>query len=483
MKLWDKIVAAMGAMVQSWVGGPQIWLDDDLTPQEKERRSFYDKAWTYYRGHHKQPLKVLSGQPNDNVILNYSRRVVDKGVAFLFGKQLIWELPLLTERSDDAEETESPAELALREVWESEEAMMMFLTDMATTGGVCGTFYLQIVIKQDETLRLVALDPYLVLPKFDPDDVDDIWAYHLRWRVGDTARRQVWVRDSLLNEETDMEEPDEEGFWSYWTEEKDSRGVWRLVVEAEIWPYPFAPFIHGKNLPNPHSFYGRSDLEDADLNDTINFVAGNTNRLIRKCAHPLIWGYGFQRGEMRISPGSAVISTNPDAKLAAMQQIGEVKVASTFLDRMISAYSQITCTPDLDPSNMRLGAASGFALRVLYGDLLEKTCLKRSSYGAALIETLRRCAFILGYGEDQRVKLTWEDPLPVDERQEVEGLGFDATQGLASKETLATKRGYDWEEEQKRKKKEGESDDNVGLALLDAFKTGHRGVADQENED
>jgi len=477
MTLWDKILKATKAAWEAWVGGPQLWSDDDLTAQEKERRSFYDKAWSYYRGHHLKPLKVLTGQPNDNVILNYSRRVVDKGVAFLFGKPLVWELPLLapeqpTLAGEDEEEGESKVETALRDIWESEEAMMLFLTDLATTGGVCGTFYIQIAIKSDESLRLLALDPYLVLPKFNPDDVNDVWAYHLRWRAGDTARRQIWVRDTLLNDESDEEEPDDEGYWSYWTEEKDSRGRWKIVVEPEAWEYPFPPFIPGKNLPNPHSFYGRSDLEDADINDTINFVAGNTNRLIRKCAHPLIWGYGFQRGEMRISPGSAVISANQDAHLEAMQQIGEVKVASTFLDRLIAAYAQITCTPDLDPSNMRLGAASGFALRVLYGDLLEKTGLKRSSYGAALIETLRRCAHIMDHGGEQRVKLVWEDPLPVDEQQEIAGLEFDAGQSLASKETLATKRGYNWEEEQRRLDKEAKGDDNIGLALLDAFERG-----------
>ena len=89
----------------------------------------------------------------------------------------------------------------------------------------------------------------------------------------------------------------------------------------------------------------------------------------------------------------------------------------------------------------------------------------------------------MDHGGEQRVKLVWEDPLPVDEQQEIAGLEFDAGQSLASKETLATKRGYNWEEEQRRLDKEAKGDDNIGLALLDAFETGHGGVDDQEAED
>jgi hypothetical protein len=61
----------------------------------------FAEYWNYYRGKHRRPLVVRPGQANDNTIVNYSRRVVDKSVAFLFGESPTFEVD--DQRAEDCD--------------------------------------------------------------------------------------------------------------------------------------------------------------------------------------------------------------------------------------------------------------------------------------------------------------------------------------------------------------------------------------------
>ena len=140
-------------------------------------------------------------------------------------------------------------------------------------------------------------------------------------------------------------------------------------------------------------------------------------------------------------------------------------------------YAKITCVPDLDPGVVNVGALSGFALRILYGDLLELTAVKRNTYGALVAEINARVLALgnqAAYGTVD-VKNVWKDPLPEDALSDAQTLEIDVRNGLPH-ETYLEKRGYDPKREMERKQAEQQAAQeqfgNVGENLLREFDRG-----------
>lgn len=465
---WEKLQRAAKAAAAAWQGttpgvgearAKDLAFIDALTPAQRERLKKYDLLWDYYLGKQKKQLKVATGQADDNVIINHSRRIVNLSSFFLFGKEVRWEL---TEGKRTADEKK------LDEIWgRSTEQRMALLSDVAINGGVCGTAFLQLLPPDDrhDMPRIVNLNPALVFPQWNPDDLADVWVYELRWRSDDKVKRDIYTLT-------------ESGGWEIWHEELVGPR-WAESRPKETWPWQWAPIVHAKNLPLPNEFWGLSDLEDADLNDAVNFIASNTNRILRLFAHPQLWGYGFGEGNIAADPGKIIMARNPQANLQMLQMAGSMGASDTYLHALTEWFYSTAQSIELNPQTASLGAQSGFALRVLHQPLLQTTEIKRQHYGAMIIEANRRLLDMLGRGDDKLTTLHWQDPLPLDEGSQTAWDKFELEMGLASKETVATRRGLDWEQEQERLAKEKEAalaeqqaQSNVGAELLKAFERG-----------
>jgi len=449
---WDKIVSTAEAMRDVWSGqyqreaGQYTKQDPSmqspfsiyvgLEEQYQERIKRNNLLWNYYHGRHKKHLKArmtpAGPGPDDNVIINISRRVVNKGAAFLFGEPLDWEL---------AETDGTPEEKLLDSIWISPEWRMGFLNELAINGGVTGDFYVQIQPSPTPLglPRLINLDPNIVIPYWNPDDIDEIWAYEMRYRMGKTVKRTIYS----LTETKDNWEIITESF---------TAGKWTMDEAPKLWGLPWSPIIHGKNLPNPNEFFGLSDLEDADINDAINAASSNMNRVIRIFAHPVIWGKMFSQGDLDVS--KIAMSSNKDATMDALQLASDLSSSQEYIKFLRTMFSEITQVPETDPDRMAIGAQSGFALKVLFHDLVQKTNIKRALYGREIIEINRRLLDLMNRGPENVVKLHWQSALPEDQREQVSSDTFDLTNDLASKETISAARGYDWETEQERIKAE-----------------------------
>jgi len=87
--------------------------NNTLSPLSKEHRArqeLFTLYWNYYRGKHRKNIKVKAGQADDNTTLNYSKKIVNQGVNFLFGKDVFFEL-------DRSTEERTPSEQYLDAVW------------------------------------------------------------------------------------------------------------------------------------------------------------------------------------------------------------------------------------------------------------------------------------------------------------------------------------------------------------------------------
>jgi hypothetical protein len=288
-------------------------------------------------------------------------------------------------------------------------------------------------------------------------------AYHLIWRSG-----KVWKRHVIDRMDNDT-----------WFVTVQVRGAgdadWREVPEeSSAWPYPFAPIITCQNLPIPNTFWGMSDLEDADINDSINFTASNINRILRFHAHPKTIGTGMAANQVQ-STAIDDFWTVPDpaAKVYNLEMQSDLASAYNYLAMLKQSYAKVTGVPELDPAQVNVGALSGFALKILYGDLLEATNVKRNTYGALLNEVNRR-VLALGnvaqYGSVD-VRNVWQDPLPDNPVEQSAALETDVRNGL-SQQTYIVRRGYDWETEKAQKSDEETTQSNIGAELLRNFERG-----------
>lgn len=434
-----------------------------LTETHKKRQQLYAEFWNYYRGRHRKALKVTPGQRDDNVILNLSKRTVNKGVQFLFGKPVTFQI-------DDQAQERSATEKYLDTVWGTEERKGTILQQIALNGAVTGTPVVRLYAPEpgaNEGLpRIVNIDPMLLDVVTAEDDIDDVRAYHLVWKGGDEWKRHRF----------DVQQNGTWGIGEDVARSGDTR--WQVVTESD-WPYPFPPLATAQNLPAPNEFWGMSDLEDADINDAINFTASNIARILKFHAHPKTIGTGFSASELQTTAVDEFWTiSNAEAKVANLEMQSDLASAYNYLQTLKAMYAKITGVPDLDPATVNVGALSGFALRILYGDLLELTAVKRNTYGALVAEINARVLTLgnqAAYGTVD-VKNVWKDPLPEDALSDAQTLEIDVRNGLPQ-ETYLEKRGYDPKREMERKEAEQQAAQeqfgNVGEFHLTQFDRGN----------
>jgi len=436
--------------------------------QEEERSArleAYKRHWLYYLGQHEKQLAVRQGQADDNVVINLARIIIDKGAAFLFGKEVEWEL-------QEGERT--PEEEYLDNVWQRNRKMT-FLGKLGTSGGIYGHEFLKIVPDGIERLpRLVNLEPENVTVFWDGDDIDSVWRYRIEYTAQGRDGRAITRRQ-------DIERADNGANWTItnWIARGGERYIPDPAQPTVPWPYPFAPVVDAQNLPLPGAYYGMSDLDDGDLQDAINYNASKIQRILRYHAHPKTIAKGMGSADIKINEDDVVILPGQDPNMWNLEMQSDLGAALTFLDKLTRWELAQAGIPDLDPVKVNVGALSGFALSILYGDLLEKTELKRRTYGDLIIETNRRLCVIGGFGDDNICELHWQSPLPNDTASEQLRDQFELDQELASKETVQIRRGLDPEVENERMDAESRARDvaegNVGAMLLREWETG-RGI-------
>ena len=122
---------------------------------------------------------------------------------------------------------------------------------------------------------------------------------------------------------------------------------------------------------------------------------------------------------------------------------------------------------------------SGFALKILYGDLLELTETKRRTYGDGIAELNRRLLALRGGDGTRTAKNIWRDPLPEDKKAHADELDVEVNKlGTTSKQTAAEELGRDWDGTEKpRLEQEQLAGNSIGSALLNAFTQGRGGAA------
>lgn len=419
---------------------------------EHARLVEYAQAWRMYCGDYQKPLRVRPGQFDDNVICNFVRVIVDASVAFLFGREVSFD-------TDELRETE--AERYLAQVWES-NGKMLLLQQAALNGAICGHCFIKIVPRTPFP-KLVVLDPATVTVHWNPRDVSEVRRYIITYSAKDfdteqmVTYREVIEREGMIWRVT---ESVSEGDTSRWQ-----------VVTSDLWRWSFPPVVDCQNLPLPNSYYGQPDVtrDIIALNNALNFVLSNMNRIVRYHAHPRVWGRGVAAARLDVAVDEAILLPNSDAELRVLEMQSDLGSSINLYLRLKEALHEMSRTPEVALGKLdSIGAVSGIALRVLYQPLLQKTESKRRTYGAMLQELNRRLLAMAGYGEDVTCTVHWQEPMEADDG-EIAKTALMWQQLGVSEDTILQKLGFD---PQLEKEKREANSRTFGEQLLTAFERG-----------
>lgn len=422
-------------------------LDELISAEMEPRRKAIDAAWKYYEGHHRRPLKVKTGQPDDNVIVNVCRKAIEQAVALLFGEMPGFEV------GDDAADEALDALLAANE-------MPILLHNLGLQGALTGHVFVKMMpIVGGESIagvKLVLLNPRTVTVWWRPDDMEQITAYTVQYEQGDATYRQEMINNG--------------NSWLIRDLVRERGRQWKLVNEL-LWGFPFAPIVEWQNLPDPEEYYGDPDLVRPELNDALNFLASNTMRILKFHAHPKTIGTGMRASDVQQTEVDGFWTVpNSEAKVSNLEMQSDLASSLAYLQLLRGWFFSEHRAVDMETFSRDMGSVTNFGLRTLYKDALDKLASKRALYGKGLADLGERMLALSGV--QGRPEINWPDPLPFNDAEEIQGLQTEMALGLLSKQTAAGLRGRDWELEQARMADEAAGQDDIGARLLSAFERG-----------
>lgn len=443
-----------------------------VAQQRKDRQDRMDKAMRYYltQGVY-APLKVPSTGVDDNVLLALGRLIVDKGVAFLFGPDVLSKI-------EDEETTPGPggkrvrrappkktgagagagakpegnpaAQLWLDLCWKRNKRMLT-LQKLAMNGAICGHAFAKIVPAKPYP-RVVVLDPRLVDVDVDPDDCDLVERFTVTTPSSDGDGLDEAARPERRQIIQTSGEEDDWGNPTSWTvlDQVRDQATWH-TTQVATWDHPWPPIVHCQNLPRPNDFWGESDLSPdvIRLLDAINGATSRNHKIVRLWAGPKAWARGMGNTDaIDLSSDSVTLLPSETAELRTLEIKGDLSGARGHRDDLVDALSWVTRIPTVAMGKPDQGGKlSGVALALRYRPAIEKTEQKRRTYGDLVQDLDRHMLELGGFGADLQTQVVWPELIPTDPLEERQVFVMDDSLGVASLETIADALGYDYETE------------------------------------
>lgn len=441
----------------------QVYIDAEAL--EAARLARMAGAWAAYYGQMEPTIRVAAGQPDDNVVLNFARLIVDKGAGLLVGDGI----EFLCDTRDEEEQGQtgdgSAQQDYLDAVWKANHRDTL-LHGLAINGGVCGQAWIKIIEQPGKPPRLINLDPQSVRAYWDPSDYQTVTRYELSWHGVDQVSGKVMAYRQTMT-------PDGRG-WAIRDEQAHGDGRWVTTAETE-WRYSWAPVIGCQNMPAPNEYYGASDI-DADLlgvNRAINAVMTNIALILRHHAHPKTYATGWTPGP-KVRVGVDDLITLPmGAAIQTVEMKSDLGSSLQMYERLKSILHEIARIPEVATGKLDgLGGLSGIALKVLYTPMVEKTIVKQRTYGDMLADLNARLLEMGGYAPVD-VIAHWPEIVPQDPYQEAQTAVLKSNVGF-SRDTLIEEMGGDPAAEAANREADTQS---IGQQVARTFVQGASGVA------
>ena len=460
---------------------PPAYFNADSEKQERLYR--YKRTWEAYLAELPDPI-VVDGPSNDNVKVNPARAIINTGVYFLFGSELKFQVsPDSAERygaidpNHDPNTTEPVAPITpawlqdLNRVWKANRKNSFF-HNLGLSGAIHGNPFIKIVPNaaglNNEYPRLDLLDPANVDVHWDPNDCTRVLQYCIEY-VTQNDQGEPVLRIQEITAQTDAFS----GATTSWTIQDfeqpmgyvsgtgyvPAQGERIPVSDPVIWPYAWAPIESCQNIEIPHVFWGLPDLDESavEVIESLQRSMSSMNKIVRIHASPRMFAKNVmpdQIDEIDVSADNIITLPNMEADLAVLQTLSNLSPSIQYAEKQREMLLEQVQVPAIALGQFETASTSisGVSLSILYAPLLQKTELKRISYGDMIERLNLKLLELMGYEDHEKHEsliLVWPEAMPGSAYLERQTLQQDQMMG-ASKHTIMGRLGYDPVEEQKR---------------------------------
>ncbi len=417
-----------------------------FTNEKTTRAEKYRHALDYYNGIQKSHLDLKENEPDDNVVINVTQQAIDRTISFIFPAMPGFEL------NPDASEV-TPDERWLNDAWEANGGISLCI-DIAMFGALSGTSYLRIM-PPDETVsgheypQLIPIDPSTITTFWRADDIRVVVWHEICWSVGKTQ----YILDFVNNA----------GAWLIipWTNTTGGDQGWTRGL-VEVWSVPgVPPIIYTKHLPNSGFFHGRGEAEFLELNDKLNLLASENNRIIRYHSSPKTVATGAQVDDIVPVAGSDEMWTvdNAQAKVYNLEMKSELAASRQQTDFLRAQYLSQARVVILEGQVKDFQRVTNAGVQTVFLDQLSKNAILRPNYGRLLLQASKIMLLMMARWQPTfKPNILWLNPLPQDDVERVNIAVAERGMNIASRETISKKRGYDWETEVQHLENESQMD-------------------------
>lgn len=397
-----------------------------LAAADQARLRRYAEYLDFYDG--RQWARTRPGRTN--LVVNYARVIVDKGVSYLLGRGVGFEAP-------------AEAEALLYRTYEENDLEAVDVQG-AINGAVLGDTVFKVFWEEaapgrgDGRIRVVNLDPFTFFPEWAGDDPSAITSVAVVYRLSAEEVSRRYAADGRISGVEGWESGNRSLLSGPLSLTSDPRA---LVPVVEEWterefaltagdreivraanPYGFIPFVHIPNARPANEFWGTSDLKDAlPLNRELNERFSDMADVIRFHADPPVIFKGVrEHSDLSVGPGT-VWDLPEGTGVELLEWRGQAPAVQEHIERVMRALHDVAETPKtaFGDSGRLL---SGVALETELQPLIQKTLRKRAWWNAGL---RRRNQYILRIAEAKglgnfapyRSKVIWPPLLPEDTEQ------------------------------------------------------------------
>lgn len=342
---------------------------------DAERMSRYREYLDFFEGHQWEE------RPRGNQkqrILNYARRLLVKGVSYMWSQPVSFHVTDPAGRDTPATRA---AQLALEDVY---RANGLDRLDPATAldAAVLGDGAFKVTWSAKKRRPVVAaVDPRGLWAWRDPDDPRELVRV---LQLRNMTRAEVEARGWALPDGSDAVAPNPSiatvPVVEEWTAER-----WRVEVAGGIVvdrgnPYGWIPYVVFPNQARPHEPWGASDLEDLmDVCRELNERSSTVARILEISGYPITVLENVDGAEGIRADAGAVWELPADSKayLLDMLQGGGVRLHLDYIELLYRALHDLSETPRTAFGDSGR-ALSGVALEVEIQPLVQKVQRKRT---------------------------------------------------------------------------------------------------------
>jgi len=475
-----------------------------LREHETRTKPRLDKLWTYYRNAlepvaragtvlgsarwYSQPQEI--GLPSrltrpgniasDDRLRSPRELVIENDIAwrlhamvdFLFAK------PIRFVSTARTQATRTAVESALDAIWESSGGISLF-TDLSLLAHVFGHVDLLLRVTQTATefrrqarahnaqpldilrtsppVRIEVIDPRRGIPITDTSDFRRLSAYIIHFEreehtPEDSGGTTGFLRSLIGSHTSRRKRTTHTEFIS-----ADFHHIYEndrpLVTEETPWTQGRLPIVHIQNVSQPFHYSGISEVEPLiPLQDELNTrLSDRAYRLaMQSFKMYLCKGLGAS-DSLSIGPGVMIATDDTQASIQTFGGDAEAPSEDAHFEAIRNALDKLSGVPPLATGVVqgKVGnLSSAMALKVTLMGLLSRTARKQVTYGRGLAEASRLILAALDHLDilktdeiDRSIRIDWPDPLPVDDREQVQTAEAKIRIGV-TKEQVLNELGY-----------------------------------------